>query len=346
MLKKSSKGFTLVELLVVIAIIGILIGLLLPAVQAAREAARRMQCTNNLKQFGLAMHNYHDTNKVFPPGNTFFNARNSANPLTGTGLACEAGGVYHGMMGWAAFILPQMEGASLYSSIDFTRRAYTNYCVHGNYGHDAGHPTCGDEVNKEAGSNAPSAFRCPSTPSSVAPIGSQKDYAVNGGSELPERTTVENIGITVADINGCIRGPFFGLFWCNSRCDLASITDGTSHTFMVMELSSVTLPGAVKTGFGCNPFIAVGHWTEGYGLFTQCGVMNIPPNCLSYSYEDTRTVHSFHPGGLNACMADGSVHFVSETCDTNVYYATFTRASANYAAGLGGAQAGGGAALF
>ena len=105
---RNRLGFTLVELLVVIAIIGILIGLLLPAVQAAREAARRMQCTNNLKQFGLAMHNYHDTYKTFPPGNTLFNAKNSANPLTGTGLGCEAGGVYHGMMGWPAFILPQI----------------------------------------------------------------------------------------------------------------------------------------------------------------------------------------------------------------------------------------------
>ncbi|MBP5622301.1 MAG: DUF1559 domain-containing protein [Thermoguttaceae bacterium] len=346
MLKKSSKGFTLVELLVVIAIIGILIGLLLPAVQAAREAARRMQCTNNLKQLGLAMHNYHDVTKVLPPGNTFFNARNSANPLTGTGLGCEAGGVYHGMMGWPAFILPYVEANALYDSIDFTKRAYTNYCVHGNYGHDSSNPTCGDEVNKQAGSNAPSTFRCPSTPSSVAPIGSQKDYAVNGGSELPERTTTENIGITVGDLAACNRGPFFGLFWCNSRCDLASITDGTSHTFLFLELSSVTLPNAAKTGFSCNPFIAVGHWTEGYGIFTQCGVMNIPPNCLSYFYEDSRTVHSFHPGGLNACMADGSVHFVSETCDTNVYYATYTRASANYPAGQGGDKAGGGPALF
>ncbi|MBQ3823504.1 MAG: DUF1559 domain-containing protein [Thermoguttaceae bacterium] len=344
-MRNRTQGFTLVELLVVIAIIGILIGLLLPAVQAAREAARRMQCTNNLKQFGLAMHNYHDTYKVLPPGNTFFNERNSAHPLTGTGLGCEAGGVYHGMMGWPAFILPQIEGASLYSSIDFTKRAYTNYCVHANpYGHSTANPTCGDEANKEAGSNAPSAFMCPSTARSVAPIGSQKDYAVNGGAELPERTTTENIGITVGDPNGN-RGPYTGLFWCNSRCDLASITDGTSHTFMVLELSSVSLSGANVQGFSANPFISVGHWSDGYGMFTHSGVRNIEPNCLAY-HEDTRTPRSFHPGGLNACLADGSVQFVSETVESNVYYATFTRASANYPAGQGGAKAGGGPALF
>ena len=337
-MRNRTQGFTLVELLVVIAIIGILIGLLLPAVQAAREAARRMQCTNNLKQFGLAMHNYHDTYKVLPPGNTFFNERNSAHPLTGTGLGCEAGGVYHGMMGWPAFILPQIEGASMYASIDFTKRAYTNYCVHSNaYGHSTANPTCGDEVNKEA-------FRCPTTPSSVAPIGSQKDYAVNGGAELPERTTTDSVGPITANQNDQ-RGPFTGLFWCNSRCDLASITDGTSHTFMVLELSSVTLTAASKQGFAANPFISVGHWSDGYGMFTHSGVRNIEPNCLAY-HEDTRTPRSFHPGGLNACLADGSVQFVSETVESNVYYATFTRASANYPAGQGGAKAGGGPALF
>ena len=342
--KRRGEGFTLVELLVVIAIIGILIGLLLPAVQAAREAARRMQCTNNLKNLGLAMQNYHDTNKCFPPGNTFFNAQNSATPLTGTGLACEAGGVYHGMMGWPAFILPYLEGSALYSSIDFTKRAYTNYCVKNNYGHGADKPTCGDEVNKEAGSNAPSVFSCPTTANTIAPEGSQKDYAVNGGSELPERTTTNNIGIQVADPNSR-RGPYLGLFWCNSGLQMGAIKDGTSHTFLLMELSSVTLPGATTEGYAANPFMSVGHWTDGYGLFTISGFANFPPNCL-ISNEQSRTPHSFHPGGLNAAMADCSVHFVSETCDTNVYYATFTRASANKPAGQGGANAGGGEALF
>ena len=342
---RRGKGFTLVELLVVIAIIGILIGLLLPAVQAAREAARRMQCTNNLKNLGLGMQNYHDTNKCFPPGCTFFSAKNSANPLAPSGLGCEGGGAYHGMMGWPAFILPYVEGSGLFATIDFTKRAYTNYCVHtSGWGHNTGNPTCGDEVNKEAGSNAPDVFVCPTTANTIAPDGAQKDYCVNGGAELPERTSTDGATPIAADKNGQ-RGPFLGLFWANSGVSMATIKDGTSHTFMLLELSSVTLPGATNESWSGNPFISVGHWSDGYGIFTHSGVRDIEPNCLVY-HEDTRTPRSMHAGGLNAAMADGSVHFVSETCDRNVYAATFTRSSATYPAGQGGSKAGGGEALF
>ena len=335
--ESSRSGFTLVELLVVIAIIGILIGLLLPAVQAAREAARRMQCTNNLKNIGLAMHNYHDAHNSFPPGNTFFEN------LRGSGKSCEAGGVYHGMMGWPAFILPFIEGSALYESVDFTKRAYTNYCKHSNtYGHDSDF-TCGDEANKEVGSNAPAVFRCPSC-SSSAPLGSQKDYAVNGGAELPERTVTTSVsGLTTSREDA--RGPLTGLFWCNSGLNMASITDGTSHTFMVLELSSKTLPNALKQSDSSNPFICVGHWSDGYAVHTHYGVIDIPVNCLTY-HEDTRTPRSFHAGGMNAAMADGSVHFVTETCNFDLYKATFTRESASMPAGKGGLQTGGGPALF
>lgn len=337
-------GFTLVELLVVIAIIGILIGLLLPAVQAAREAARRMQCTNNLKNLGLGMQNYHDSNKCFPPGNSYFTAKNSANPLTGTGKGCEAGGAYHGMMGWPAFILPYVEGSALYSGTDFTKRAYTSYCVHTNpYGHSTSDPTCGDDANKEVGSNAPDIFTCPSTSNTIAPKGSQKDYCVNGGAELPERTSTDGVA-PIAPANNA-RAPYTGLFWSNSGVNMATIKDGTSHTFLLLELSSVSLPGASKESWSANPFISVGHWSDGYGIFTHHGVRNIEPNCLVY-HEDTRAPRSMHAGGLNAAMADGSVHFVSETCDWNVYAATFTRSSATYPAGQGDLKAGGGEALF
>ena len=114
---------------------------------------------------------------------------------------------------------------------------------------------------------------------------------------------------------------------------------------MVLEASSVTLIPATKQSYSANPFISVGHWSDGYAMFTHHSVRNIEPNCLAY-HEDTRTARSFHPGGLNACMADGSVHFVSETCDMAVWMATFTRAAASYPVWQGDSKAGGGPALF
>ncbi len=245
------------------------------------------------------------------------------------------------MMGWAAFVLPFMEQNALYESIDFTKRAYASYVELGNYGHEAG-GACGDEINKEAGSNCPGYLVCPSCPQSGLK-GSQKDYCVNGGAELPERTSMDSWAPIKPATNA--RGPHFGLFWQNSGLGMQSITDGTSHTFLSLELSSVTLPGATKQSKGANPFILVGHWSEGYGIFTHHNVMNIPPNCMTY-HETTRTPRAFHAGGLNATLADGSVRFVSETCNNNVYNATFTRANANYAPGGGNLEAGGGEALF
>src|SRR5258708_2555504 len=103
--KGSRRGFTLIELLVVIAVIGVLVGLLLPAVQQAREAARRMSCRNNLKQIGLALHNYHGSHNVFPPG--YVSNFDASGTDTGPGW------------GWAAMILPQMEQRPLFDAVNF-----------------------------------------------------------------------------------------------------------------------------------------------------------------------------------------------------------------------------------
>src|SRR5437773_455055 len=125
-LKRRRSAFTLIELLVVIAIIAILIALLVPAVQKVREAAARTQCRNNLKQMGLAMHGFHDVNKVFPPG--------SKGPMTGNnnfpagwGDPNYGNSLPYGHFSWAAIILPYLDQMPLYKSIDFTVPAYTQF---------------------------------------------------------------------------------------------------------------------------------------------------------------------------------------------------------------------------
>ncbi|MBQ7110045.1 MAG: DUF1559 domain-containing protein [Thermoguttaceae bacterium] len=233
--------------------------------------------------------NYRDARNCFPPGNTFFNGANGTD-LRGSGKECEAGGVYCGTTGWAAFVLPLMEQNALYEQIDFTKRAYANYCVHANaYGRSSG-TECGDVANKEAGTRAPAALSCPSCPQTAAK-GTQKDYCVNGGAELPERASTDGYAPIQANIDNQ-RGPFIGLFWANSGCGMQSIADGASHTFLAMELSSVTLPNATKVGDSANPFILVGRWSDGYGVFTRSGATDIPLNRLAYRVDDARRVPS------------------------------------------------------
>jgi prepilin-type N-terminal cleavage/methylation domain-containing protein/prepilin-type processing-associated H-X9-DG protein len=279
-------GFTLIELLVVIAIIAVLIALLLPAVQAAREAARRVQCVNNLKQLGLALHNYHDALLVFPPGYI------TASPFI-DGETDTAPG-----WSWASMILPQLEQAPLYAAINYSLAV------------QAPANTTGARSNLQAflcpsdqfqGSTFPITDGFGNTVATVAP----SSYAASTGDD-PSDTAFgfDNIG------------DGRGLFFRNSSIRIAGIIDGTSQTVMLEERAwgnaEGTWAGAIRGGFiQRGPFNPCPGSDDATYLapclvLAHCHMINT--NADSDSGLDDSS--SFHPGGANMLFGDGSVHFL------------------------------------
>ncbi len=356
-------GFTLAELLVVIAIIGIVVALIFPAVQQAREAGRRTVCTSNMRQIMLATVNYQETNKVFPPGCLHL-ATNQTH--LGGGHSPDSVDVPCGMIGWAAFILPYLEaGETVYKDIDFLQPAYADYCgVGAAYGEHSGEGPCdllGTSSNIEASRNCPSVFRCASTPHNAQSIKGMKDYACNGGADFAERVNTELYKastMSAATKNTTFasnRSALFGVFYRNSGTAVTDVKDGAGHTFFFLEQSAMVLPEAaemnpsIERGYGANPFFFVNHAGQGIASFTLAsgapsGVSVFPPNTLSHN-SPTRTTRSFHPGGLNVAMGDGSTRFIRDTIGMGVWCGTFTRSGGLYdasTASFSGAAAGGG----
>lgn len=290
MIRRAKSGFTLVELLVVIAIIGILVGLLLPAVQAAREAARRMQCSNNLKQIGLALHNYHDTNRVLPP---LWVSTNGPSDRAN----------------WIIMTLPFIEQGNL------------------NARYDANTSTGGGAGNAFLNKAELATFRCPTAPQNPpAPYPTIPaaqftwalgNYVCNNGLG-PMRSVSVALGIaTVAKQ---------GVFGCNSKIGLRDMTDGTSNTLLASEViaNASTANRSDWRGNLTYPEFSMFHWNYPPNSTSPDQLRDVL--CIStpripcigtYTAYNNRNIivsaRSLHTGGVQAVFGDGSVRFIGQT---------------------------------
>jgi prepilin-type N-terminal cleavage/methylation domain-containing protein len=316
-MSRRRAGFTLIELLVVIAIIAILIGLLLPAVQKVREAAARMQCQNNLKQLGLAIHSYHDANAVLPPA---WNYEPPAPPARPTAV----------MHAWGTFLLPSLEQGNLFRQYDFNQILYS-------------------APNSTVIQTPLKVFQCPSTPenpriySFPVPAGvlpgipagtlnaAASDYTAIGGvrnwntlvSPSPSETDLADTGPRHGALNPYSQGlPAVG----SRRLNFVTLSDGTSNTLLVTEAagrpsvylrnrqkSTTPVPLTEGAGWG-DPFNGE-NWPAGAPYDGNPALPSGP--CLINCNNITgRSFYSFHTGGLNALVGDGSVRFLRESAST------------------------------
>ena len=285
--RKRGRGFTLIELLVVIAVIGILVALLLPAVQQARAAARRTQCKNNLKQIGLALHNYHDVHKMLPMGST-----TNAPPAWG-------------MM---SQLLPYLEMSNTYNLIDFEEYE----CCAAVKALQLSTPPKADPS-----SNPIAVFFCPDDFNSnrrlfSGPLG-ENPASYDCGNLFPGNYL--GVGGDTENPTGCQGiGNGNGMFYDISSVKFRDITDGTSNTLAVGERG-------IPKDLGWGWWLCGGTECEHY-VSTERG---LSPGANVDSWNGTlRRFWSWHAGGTHFLLGDGSVRFLSYNMDFDTYKATST----------------------
>ena len=305
MLSRQRRGFTLIELLVVIAIIAVLIGLLLPAVQKVREAAARMSCTNNLKQIGLGLHNYQSQNGYFPPGALRSPTSGTVGPFYQK-FGVTALNVRHS---WSVFVLPFMEQDNLYKQ----------YTINADWASAANKPVIETPVKM---------FVCPTAPggptrtnnktvNGVAVRAAAGDYAPNNGYD----SALEGAGLVDVTV---IRS---GILQVNQSWSVPEIKDGTSNTILLSECAGrpdewhagkvFQVNGQTDGGWADhdNEYIVHGYTADGATATGPCHT-----NCTN-----NNEVYSFHQGGANHVMGDGSVRFIRSGMDIRQFVKLVTR---------------------
>jgi type II secretory pathway pseudopilin PulG len=281
--------------LVVITIIGILIALLLPAVQAAREAARRMQCANNFKQVGIALHNYHAAKGCFPPGIATF-----------------------GYWSWSAYLLPYLEQQNVYDMITFNSTGYAG-------------PSGTASDNRLSCAKPISAYACPTDPQGGELVYAWSSPPFNGSTEEDccAFTSMCGVSDSVLWVDSLSWGSprtypsqVDGVFGAGGCCTVAEIKDGTSNTLIVGEVTGKG-PGTRRGDM----------WVSWNLLSTQDGINGIN-TVIGGSYPSDSIgwmrytgFSSFHPGGCHFLLADGSSHFFSQNTAQNVLSSLTTRDS-------------------
>jgi prepilin-type N-terminal cleavage/methylation domain-containing protein/prepilin-type processing-associated H-X9-DG protein len=302
-MRRLRCAFTLIELLVVIAIIAVLVGLLLPAVQKVREAAARTQCANNLKQIGLACHNYHDAQKSFPSG--YIATASYVDGATDTSPG----------WGWAALLLPYVEQDNLYHQLNLSLPVQDSPAI---------------QTTLKVylcPSDSPPAAAFQISDASLAPVvlAAPSSYAATVGPDDSD----------VADPTGR------GIFYRNSRTRVTDITDGTSQTVLVGDRAwsdSKGIWAGVPSGAVLRPGPLNPWQTVTAPAPTLVLVHNNWVNIKTDADGGLDDFSSYHTGGVNLAFADGSVHFIrSITVDGNerlAFWALGTRAGGEVIQGI------------
>lgn len=303
--KPQRAAFTLVELLVVIAIIGILVALLLPAVQAAREAARRMECTNRMKQLGLALHNYATLHGKLPAG--YY----SNHPTNGSNW-CSNGGTNHGAP-WTVMILPFLEEQARYDEFDYKKTFTSTSELPG-----AGSASSQNHLVWLRPNNK---YQCPSDPNSKANVNNINYFGVQGGGDVTNANCYHN------------SRTFFltGMLYHNSAIGFEDVRDGTTNTWMLGETRYVptkphrpnnnTYGGWASSGRldgAPNPYTQAGA-VLGINSLPGSGGDAISGGAIDFYFQMSKLFGSFHQGGCHFAMGDASVRFVGENIDLTLY---------------------------